>query len=66
MIIVGFDAVPEAREVIKQGKIYADVIQQPRVIGNKTIEAVQTYISGGTVEPTILIPCALFTQSDAQ
>jgi len=66
VIIVGFDAVPEAREAIKQGKIYADVIQQPDQIGKKTIEAIQTYISGGTVDPTILIPCALFTQSDAQ
>lgn len=66
VIIVGFDAVPEAREAIKAGKIYADVIQQPREIGQKTIEAVKTYISGGTVSPTILIPCALFTQQDAK
>jgi ribose transport system substrate-binding protein len=63
--IVGFDAVPEAREAIKAGKIYADVIQQPKVIGQKTIEAVSTYISGGTVEPVILVPCGLFTQADA-
>jgi ribose transport system substrate-binding protein len=62
VIIVGFDAVPEARDAIKAGKIYADVIQQPREIGLKTIEAVKTYISGGTVSPTILIPCALFSQ----
>ena len=27
--IVGFDAVPEARQAIGAGKIYADVIQQP-------------------------------------
>ena len=63
VIIVGFDAVPEARDAIKAGKIYADVIQQPREIGLKTIEAVKTYISGGTVSPTILIPCALFSQT---
>ncbi|NMC44789.1 MAG: substrate-binding domain-containing protein [candidate division Zixibacteria bacterium] len=63
--IVGFDAVPEARAAIKAGKIYADVIQQPRVIGKTTIEAVTTYISGGTVAPQMLIPCALFTQAEA-
>ncbi len=63
--IVGFDAVPEARAAIKEGKIYADVIQQPRVIGKETIGAVTDYISGETVPPTILIPCALFTQQDA-
>ncbi len=64
--IIGFDAVPEARAAIKEGKIYADVIQQPKEIGKKTIEAVRTYVSGGQVSPTVLIPCALFTQKDAQ
>jgi ribose transport system substrate-binding protein len=64
--IIGFDAVPEAREAIKAGKIHADVIQRPGDIGRKTIEAVQTYLSGGAVLPSILIPCALFTQADAQ
>jgi ribose transport system substrate-binding protein len=63
--IVGFDAVPEARAAIKAGKIHADVIQQPRVIGQKTVEAIKTYASGGQVSPTVLIPCALFTQKDA-
>lgn len=64
--IVGFDAVPEARQAIKAGKIYADVIQKPTEIGKQTIEAVKTYISGGKVSPSILIPCALFTQQDAR
>jgi ribose transport system substrate-binding protein len=63
--IVGFDAVPEARAAIKAGKIYADVVQQPRQIGLKTIEAVKSYISGAAVAPTILIPCTLFAQADA-
>jgi ribose transport system substrate-binding protein len=65
VVIIGFDAVPEAREAIKAGKIYADVIQQPREIGKQTIVAVQTYISGGKVEREILIPCSLFDQNDA-
>jgi ribose transport system substrate-binding protein len=63
--IIGFDAVPEAREAIKAGKIYADVIQQPREIGRKTIEAINAYMSGETVEPVILVPCGLFTRGDA-
>ena len=64
--IVGFDAVPEAREAIRAGKIYADVIQKPHEIGTRTIDAVRTYISGGQVPPTILIPCGLFAKADAQ
>ena len=64
--IIGFDAVPEARQAIMDGKIYADVIQQPKEIGRNTIQAIKTYLSGGTVPPTILIPCDLFTQAEAQ
>lgn len=66
VLIVGFDAVPEAREAIAAGKIYADVIQQPREIGRSTIKAVGDYFAGNDVPPTILIPCSLFTQSDAK
>lgn len=63
--IVGFDAVPEARVAIKEGRIYADVIQQPHEIGRQTIQAIQTYTAGGEVPAQVLIPCALFTQADA-
>ncbi len=64
--IIGFDAVPEARAAIKDGRIFADVIQKPHEIGQKTIEAIKTYAAGGEVDPMTLIPCALFTQSDAK
>jgi ribose transport system substrate-binding protein len=63
--IVGFDAVPEAREAIKAGRIHADVIQQPKLIGTRTVEAVKTYLEGGQVPPAILIPCSLYTRQDA-
>jgi ribose transport system substrate-binding protein len=63
--IIGFDAVPEARQAIQAGKIYADVIQQPKLIGQSTIEAIKTYLSGGGTQPTVLIPCDLYTQSSA-
>jgi ribose transport system substrate-binding protein len=64
--IIGFDAVPEARAAIGEGKIYADVIQQPQTIGRKTIEAIAAYMSGQQVPPTVLIPCALYGQDDAR
>jgi ribose transport system substrate-binding protein len=63
--IVGFDAVPEAREAIKAGRLHADVIQQPREIGRKTIEAIRGYFSGATVASSILVPCALYTHANA-
>lgn len=66
VIIIGFDAVPEAREAIRAGKIYADVIQKPHEIGAKTIDAIKAYMSGAQQESSLLIPCGLFTQADAQ
>ncbi len=65
VVIVGFDAVPEARAAIADGKIFADVIQQPKEIGRRTIEAVADYLAGGQVAPKVLIPCDLFTREAA-
>ncbi len=64
--IVGFDAVPEARAAIRDGKIVADVVQQPRLIGRQTIESIAQYLAGEPVPPQILIPCSLFTEADAK
>ena len=63
--IVGFDAIPEARAAIAAGKIYADVVQQPREIGSRTVDAVAAYRAGQRVEPVTLIACQLFTRADA-
>jgi ribose transport system substrate-binding protein len=63
--IVGFDAVPEARAAIAQGRIYADVVQQPREIGRRTIETVAAYLAGEKVPPATLIDCTLYTRDNA-
>jgi ribose transport system substrate-binding protein len=63
--IVGFDAIPEARAAIAAGKIYADVIQQPREIGSRTVDAVAAYLAGTPVDPVTLIECRLLTRADA-
>ncbi len=65
VVIVGFDAVPEARQAIGAGKIYADVVQQPRTIGEDTIRAVAAFMAGERVAPVHLIPCRLFSKDDA-
>ena len=65
VVIVGFDAIPEARQAIGSGKIYADVVQQPRTIGADTVKAIASFMAGETVPPVHLIPCRLFTREDA-
>ena len=64
--IVGFDGQPEAKQAIKQGKIYATVLQYPDKIAAMTIDAVVKYLEGDKVEPQILIPTGLYRRADAQ
>ncbi len=57
LVIVGYDATPEAVGAIKRGsQLKADVAQQPRDIGAKTVEAVVTHFGGGQVPPKIAVP----------
>jgi ribose transport system substrate-binding protein len=63
--IISIDGLPEGRQAIKGGKIYADAIQHPDQIGAKTVEAITTYMSGEEVPTEILIPTDLYRQADA-
>ncbi|HEV8293055.1 MAG TPA: substrate-binding domain-containing protein [Tepidisphaeraceae bacterium] len=64
--IIGFDGQPEAKQAVKDGKMYATVLQHPRQIASATIEAIAKYLSGEQVPPQNLIPTALYRQADAQ
>ena len=59
--IVGYDATPEAREKIKIGAIYGDVIQNPRLIGQLTIRTIHDALSGKTVPHVIPVEVGTFT-----
>ncbi len=64
--VIGFDGQPEAKKAVKDGKMYATVLQHPRQIASATIEAIDKYMSGEQVPPQNLIPTALYRQADAQ
>jgi ribose transport system substrate-binding protein len=67
LIIVGYDAAPEAVEKIKKGtNLKADVAQQPRDIGAKTIEAVANHLKGGAVEPLVSVPVKIVDAESAK
>lgn len=54
IVIVGFDATPEARTAIQQGTLLkADAIQYPVEIGRRTIEAVAARLRGDSVPALI-------------
>ncbi len=57
LVIVGYDATPEAVKAIERGsQLKADVAQQPRDLGAKTIEVIHAHFTGGQVQPNIVVP----------
>lgn len=64
--IIGFDGQKEAKQAIKEGKIFADSIQFPDKIGRTTVQAITKYMSGEKVEPQILIPTSLYHKAEAE
>jgi ribose transport system substrate-binding protein len=63
--IIGFDAQPEGKQAIKEGKIYADPIQFPEKIGLLTVQAIMQHFEGEAPQKQILIPTALYRKKDA-
>ena len=63
--IIGYDATPEARAKIKFGAIYGDVIQNPRQIGQLTIDAIHDLFEGRTPPKIIPVAVGTFTSQSA-
>ncbi len=54
VVIVGYDAIPEARAAIERGSaLQADVVQNPRRIGEITIETIARFLKGESVPASI-------------
>ncbi len=60
VLIVGFDATPEARAAIAGGgPLKADAIQHPTTIGRQAILTVYRYLHGDTVPPFVAVPVGI-------
>lgn len=66
VVIVGYDATPEARDAIKAGTMYGDAIQHPDQIGKLTIDAIHDYFSGKRPQKVVAVPVGAFTKADAK
>jgi ABC-type sugar transport system substrate-binding protein len=57
VVIVGYDAAPEAQKAILGGTaLRADVAQQPALIGQKTVDAIAAYFAGQPPLARIAVP----------
>ena len=67
LVIVGYDAAPEALKAIVQGtQLKADVAQQPTEIGHRTIEAIAAHFAGQQVPPVIAVPVRIVDADSAR
>lgn len=66
IVIVGYDATPEAREAMRRGLIYGDTIQYPRKMGELTINAVRDHFAGKKLPAWIPVETGVFTAAEAQ
>jgi len=65
VVVIGYDAAPEARTAIAKGMMYGDAIQHPDQIGSKTIDAIHDYFGGKTPPAKISVAVGTFTKADA-
>ncbi len=56
VFLVGFDGTPEVKAEIDRGTVFADVVQYPRELARKSLEAIATHLSGKWSPPKIIIP----------
>lgn len=63
--IVGFDAQPEGRQAVKDGKLFATIVQYPEKIGQKVMQSVAQYMAGEDVPREVLIPCTIYDKAAA-
>jgi len=61
IIMVGYDADPEAQEEILKGSpLKADAVQYPREIGKTTVEMIAKHLSGEKVQKIVPVEVGIF------
>lgn len=67
IVVVGYDATPEARDaILSGGPLKADVIQHPVEIGHRTIQVIDEYFSGKTPPRVIPIPVGMVDKASLE
>ncbi len=67
IVIIGFDAIPEARQAILRGSaLKADVVQYPLEIGRITIETIAQHLSGQPVPKDIPVKVGIVDATNAR
>ena len=67
IIMVGYDADPEAQtEILKGSPLKADAVQYPREIGKTTVEMIAKYLSGQSIPKKVPVKVGIFDKTSKQ
>ncbi|MCK5315172.1 MAG: substrate-binding domain-containing protein, partial [Anaerolineales bacterium] len=59
IIFVGFDAIDDAVEAVKEGMLAATIAQQPSLMGDLGVQFAIAYLNGDPVDPYIPVDLSL-------
>ena len=62
IMIVGFDAIDDAREAVKEGEMAATVAQKPGLMGEMAVETAIKVVNGEEVAEYTPVPLELITE----
>lgn len=62
--LVGFDAIPEAEDSIRSGKLSATIAQKPKTMGWMAIETAACYFRGEPIPPLRLVELGMVTSQE--
>lgn len=61
-VLVGYDGIEQARDLIKQGKLSATIAQHPEAIGKLAVDSAVQYFRGGKVSQEIAVDLVLLNE----
>lgn len=64
LLVAAFDGIPEFVDLLKSGQIVATGMQQPYLMGEKSAEALLSFIDGGKPEKEIVVPILAVTSEN--
>jgi ribose transport system substrate-binding protein len=63
-VLIGFDAIREAVQAVKQGRLTATIAQRPETMGRLSIESSVRYFRGEKLPPVIPVELSLVTKKE--
>jgi ribose transport system substrate-binding protein len=61
-VLIGFDAIGEAKEAVQQGHLTATIAQQPKLMGKLSIDTAVRYFRGQAIKSNLLVDLSVITR----